>query len=121
MIFCNKCGHQENGDGEFCSKCGSKLNRESLKVDSQSDNTTQQEKQKTPILTEGDKSSLSTVFGCMGCLTVIILFVAIVGSCTGSPTPTKSFKDITNKEMKDFLDWKIKQDQKKWENDKYFK
>ena len=37
------------------------------------------------------------------------------------PVEVKKFEDMTNKEMQEFQEWKAKEDQKKWENEKAIK
>jgi len=72
-----------------------------------------------------EKESKKTGIG--GILITIILFIFLLffmKSCTEvifkSDEP-KSIKDATNREMRDFLEWDRKQQQKKYDNEKFFK
>jgi len=57
-------------------------------------------------------------------LIMTLIFIFLLGGCVqmcnnSAPEP-KNFEDMTNKEMQQFLEWQIKEDQKQWENEKFF-
>lgn len=124
MLFCTKCGSELSEDSLFCSKCGTEINAVQKAVQSS------QKKNETPITPISPqeqrakdikqiKSDAKPILGCFG---LIIVFFILLGACGAfnSPEP-KRLEDYTNKEMKDFLKWKIKEDQKKQDNEPFFK
>lgn len=123
MLFCTKCGSELSEDSSFCNKCGAEINVVQKAVQSSQKNeipitpiSPQEQRAKDIKQIKGD---VKPILGCFG---LIIVFFLLLGACGAfdSPEP-KRLEDYTNKEMNDFLKWKIKEDQKKQDNDSFFK
>lgn len=116
VSFCNKCGAKLTEESLYCGKCGNKVEgkhdttQQSIAVSSSSKDNN---KSKKP---DGAKYFL----GCFGVLILIIIALSFCEKNT-STKPPKRIEDMTNKEIDDFLKWKEKQNQKKWENEKFIK
>jgi uncharacterized membrane protein YvbJ len=148
-VFCNKCGHKlryQTSLTEINKNYNSRdivlqnliysLKRIAQKKDDESqrayekylegrstkqETTTEIETPKQIVANKINKTA-GSIFSIIGCLGLIIVFIVIVVSCNSiSNNSHKDFKDITNKEMDDFLKWDQKEQQKKHDNEKFFK
>ena len=94
---CNNCGHTIPDDSEYCTVCNKHRNIKDYKA---------------PVRNK--------FIGIIGLIIIAVLFFWGYNKFIELPK-TKEFKDYTNKEMQQFLDWKEKEDQKKQDNEKFFK
>lgn len=130
MLFCTNCGSDLSEGSLFCNKCGNEINgvqkafqsaqlAQSSKVnhDNQDITLTQEEQRAENI--KQIKRDIKPILGCFG---LIILFFVLLAACAASnKTEPKRLEDYTNKEMRDFLKWKLNEDQKQRDNEPFFK
>ncbi|OAB26353.1 hypothetical protein PMSD_25925 [Paenibacillus macquariensis subsp. defensor] len=136
MVNCRHCNNELPDNSIFCNQCGGKV------IDSKLEDREEIEKRMailklTDSLQKIKKKKVSeeikmkyaspppskgSMFGCLIAVVGVVLFVVLIGSCNSSnPTTHKDFKDITNKEMDDFLKWDQKQQEKKRDSELFFK
>ncbi|QOS80160.1 zinc-ribbon domain-containing protein [Paenibacillus sp. JNUCC31] len=124
MLFCTKCGSDLSEDSLFCNKCGTEINAIQKVVQSSQVNDETQVITLTPEEQRAQnikqiKSDAKPILGCFG---LIIVFFILLGACGAfNKSEPKRLEDYTNKEMNDFLKWKLKEDQKQRDNEPFFK
>lgn len=111
MKHCEKCNIEYADNLMFCSTCGTELKVKVFEV-KESNANTRNKKEDAKYFT-------------IGCIIPIIMaivgFILLVSSCNSDTTKPKELKDYTNKEMNQFLEWRDKEQQKKHDNELFFK
>lgn len=126
-MYCSNCGQNMGENDKYCSKCGSSVTNISTDEEVQELTEKKEEKEdanKANSVFNNPQKSQSQWGGCLGCFGLILLVIILFSSCVSNSSydskpsyyKTGNPKDMTNKEMEDFLKWKIKKEKKEWDN-----
>ncbi|MCM3273897.1 hypothetical protein [Paenibacillus elgii] len=98
---CANCGHTINENDAICPVCGKDRDSEGYK--------------------HPQKNKFIALIGIVVFASLAFYLVSQIVSFVEEANKPKEFKDLTNKEMQQFLEWDANEQQKKHENEKFFK
>ncbi|WP_449355596.1 zinc ribbon domain-containing protein [Virgibacillus natechei] len=120
-MFCSNCGNSLDQDDKFCSKCGRVVKEESI-----NEITVVEEVKTDEIETEDTTNKSENTEAAIGCGFIVIIVIVIIilfascGSGGSSDDPsyydTENPDDMTNKEMEQFIEWKLKENEREYDN-----
>ena len=84
-MFCRYCGNEMNDNSKFCPNCGREIGTGSLIVPDniESNNTNTKEPNPTVVYVNNEvkKDEPISCIGCLGYIFLLIIILAILGSC----------------------------------------
>lgn len=122
-MFCSNCGENLNKEDKFCSKCGIEvIKRNSINQDELEKTEINGSKNTREDKIEKEPNNKEVAFGYGVIIVVGVIIIFMFNSCISNssvrPLPSDP-NDMTNKEMEQFIEWKLKDNQREYDNRKF--